>query len=104
MPPAIPTTHLSNRFLITPDSFTSKKPRPPLGSEAFSSWYNNTHGRRGTLWARYKSVLVENGNAARTMAAYIELNPVRASMVENPKAYRWCGYAVAGGQLACNGV
>ncbi|MFD2160248.1 hypothetical protein ACFSW8_15200 [Rubritalea tangerina] len=49
-------------------------------------------------------MLVENGNAARTMAAYIELNPVRASMVENPKAYRWCGYAVAGGQLACNGV
>ncbi|MFC4992134.1 transposase [Rubritalea tangerina] len=75
--------------------------------QRFSTWYNKKHGRRGTLWeARYKSVLVENGYAARTMAAYIELNPVRAGMVEDPKAYRWCGYAeaVAGGQLARNGL
>ena len=75
--------------------------------QRFSSWYNKKHSRRGTLWeARYKSVLVENGYAARTMAAYIDLNPVRAGMVNDPKDYRWCGYAeaVAGGQLARNGV
>lgn len=75
--------------------------------QRFSSWYNKKHGRRGTLWeARYKSVLVENGYAARTMAAYIELNPVRAGMVNDPKDYRWCGYAeaVAGGKVARNGV
>ena len=68
--------------------------------QRFSSWYNKKHGRRGTLWeARFKSVLVENGYAARTMAAYIDLNPVRAGMVTDPKDYRWCGYgeAVAGG-------
>jgi len=75
--------------------------------QRFSSWYNKKHGRRGTLWeSRYKSVLVENGLAARAMSAYIDLNPVRAGIAKDPKNYRWCGYgeAVAGGQLARNGI
>ncbi|MBL9177588.1 MAG: hypothetical protein JNM65_05955, partial [Verrucomicrobiaceae bacterium] len=43
-----------------------------------------------------KSVLVEGkGEALRTMAAYIDLNPVRAGLVKDPKDYRWCGYAEA---------
>jgi putative transposase len=29
------------------------------------------------------------------MAAYIDLNPVRADIVSDPKDYRWCGYAAA---------
>lgn len=29
------------------------------------------------------------------MAAYIDLNPVRAGLVEDPKDYRWSGYAEA---------
>ena len=67
----------------------------------FSCWFNKKHGRVGTLWeSRFKSVLVEDGVAARTMAAYIDLNPVRAGMVSDPKDYRWCSYAeaVAGGK------
>jgi len=64
--------------------------------ERFSRWFNKRHGRRGTLWQdRYRSVLVENGEALRTMAAYIDLNPVRAGLVDDPKDYRWCGYAEA---------
>ena len=66
--------------------------------ERFSRWFNKKHDRRGTLWMdRFKSVLVENGEALRTMAAYIDLNPVRAGIVEDPKDYRWCGYAEAMG-------
>jgi hypothetical protein len=40
------------------------------------------------------------------MAAYIDLNAVRAGIVEDPKAYRWCGYgeALGGGQLARKGL
>ena len=30
-----------------------------------------------------------------TAAAYIDLNPIRAHMVSDPKEYRWCGYAAA---------
>ncbi|MCX6850160.1 MAG: transposase [Verrucomicrobia bacterium] len=65
--------------------------------ERFSRWFNKRRGRRGTLWMdRFKSVLVEgNGEALRTMAAYIDLNPVRAGVVSDPKDYRWCGYAEA---------
>jgi hypothetical protein len=55
---------------------------------------------------RYKSVLVQDGDALRTMAAYIDLNPVRAGLVEDPKDYRWCGYAesVAGSKRARRGL
>ena len=64
--------------------------------ERFSRWFNKRHGRRGMLWQdRYRSVLVEDGDALRTMAAYIDLNPVRAGLIDDPKDYRWCGYAEA---------
>ena len=66
--------------------------------QRFSIWYNRNHDDRlGTFWMdRFKSVLVEGqGNPLQTMAAYIDLNPVRAGIVEDPKDYRFCGYAEA---------
>jgi putative transposase len=68
--------------------------------ERFTKWFNGRHKRSGTLWEdRFKSVIVESGTAARTIAAYIDLNPVRAGMVSDPADYRWSGYgeAVGGG-------
>ena len=67
----------------------------------FSVWFNRTHQRKGTLWEeRYKSVIVEDGWAAKTMAAYIDLNPVRAGMVKDPADYRYSSYgeAIGGGR------
>ena len=68
----------------------------------FAQWFNRRHERYGVLWAdRFKSVLVEGGKGARspepleTMAAYIDLNPVRAGLCEDPKDYRYCGYGEA---------
>ncbi len=76
--------------------------------QRYSRWHNARHGRRGTLWeGRYHSVLVDGaGEACVTMAAYIDLNPVRAGIVRDPKDYRWCGYgeAVAGQGGAREGV
>lgn len=65
--------------------------------QRFTRWYNKTHRRFGTLWAeRFKSVLVQNDTGVlRTVAAYLDLNPVRASLVEDPADYRWCSYAEA---------
>ncbi len=65
--------------------------------ERFSRWFNKRRQRRGTLWMdRYKSVIVEGkGEPLQTMATYIDLNPVRAGLVDDPKDYRWCGYAEA---------
>jgi putative transposase len=68
--------------------------------QRFTRWFNRTHERSGTLWEeRFKSVIVESGIAARTMAAYIDLNPVRAGMETDPADYRWSSYgeAVGGG-------
>ncbi len=44
-------------------------------------------------------MIAESGVAALRMAAYIDLNPVRAGMVKDPADYRWCSYgeAVGGG-------
>jgi hypothetical protein len=62
----------------------------------FAQWYNRRHHRYGVLWAeRFKSVLIEQGQALSAVAAYIDLNPLRAGLCEDPKDYRYCGYAEA---------
>jgi len=66
--------------------------------QRFSVWFNKENERKGTLFEeRFKSVLVEDGRARRMMAAYIDLNPVRAGIVEDPVDYPWSGYAHAVG-------
>ncbi len=76
--------------------------------QRFSIWFNKTHDRFGPVWSdRFKSVLVEGkGFVLQTMAAYIDLNPVRAGLVADPKDYRFCGYAeaVAGDVAATAGI
>ncbi|MCX6879494.1 MAG: transposase [Verrucomicrobia bacterium] len=73
--------------------------------QRFTQWFNRKHGRSGGLWEdAFKSVLVEDGVASRTMAAYIDLNPVRAGMVTDPADYRWSSYGEAmGGGARGNG-
>ncbi len=69
----------------------------------FSAWYNGENNRVGTLWeSRFRSVLVEgSGEALAATAAYIDLNPVRAGLVADPKDSRFCGYAEAlGGSMS----
>ena len=64
--------------------------------QRFSQWYNGAHDRKGTLWEeRFRSVLVDPEVALQVVACYIDLNPVRAGLVTDPKEYRWCGYAEA---------
>lgn len=74
----------------------------------FSIWFNKRHGRFGPVWAdRFKSVLVEpHGSAIQSVAAYIDLNCVRAGIVRDPKGYRFCGYAeaIAGSASARRGL
>lgn len=76
--------------------------------QRFSLWFNKSRDRFGPVWSeRFKSVLVEGDRwALKTVAAYIDLNAVRAGLVEDPKDYRFCGYgeAVGGGRLARSGL
>ena len=70
--------------------------------------YNRRHGRVGTLWEeRYKSLLVDGEvGALKAVAAYIDLNPVRAGLAKDPKDYRFSGYgeAMGGGIQARAGL
>jgi putative transposase len=68
-----------------------------LFKERCSAWFNKEFTTFGTLWAeRFKSLIVQNrAEEIRAVALYIDLNPVRAGLVEDPKDYRWCGYAEA---------
>jgi putative transposase len=76
--------------------------------QRFSAWYNRQQGRFGTLWAeRFRSTIVEGcAETLMLVSAYIDLNPVRAGMVKDPKDYRYCGYAeaLAGGKRIQNGI
>jgi putative transposase len=75
-----------------------------LVKQRFATWFNKSHQRYGALFAeRFKSVLIEpQTRAIQTVALYIDLNAVRAGLVQDPKDYRFCGYgeAVAGNRNA----
>ncbi|MFW2439851.1 MAG: transposase [Arenicellales bacterium] len=57
-------------------------------------YFNKKYGSSGALWeGRFKASSVEGERYLLTCYRYIELNPVRASMVESPGQYRWSSYA-----------
>ncbi len=59
--------------------------------ETFSRWYNKQKNRTGYFWgSRFKSILLEKKAALTHCLAYIDLNPVRARIVERLEDYRWC--------------
>jgi len=56
-------------------------------------YVNDTYNRSGTLWeGRFKSTLVDSDNYFLIVSRYIELNPVRANMVEYPSEYPWSSF------------
>ena len=76
--------------------------------QRFSQWYNRRNGRRGTLWEeRFKSILIEDSDCALSaVAAYLDLNAVRAGITKTPEDYRYCGYgeAMGGSEKAKAGI
>jgi putative transposase len=59
----------------------------------YVQYINRTYHRTGTLWdSRYKSSLVQADAYLLACQRYIELNPVRAAMVDDPAHYRWTSY------------
>lgn len=71
--------------------------------QTFSTWYNKRHGTKGYLWHdRFKGILVDIGEAQLVCSGYIDLNPVRAGLVDRPEDYRWSslGLKVRDGKMA----
>ena len=56
-------------------------------------YVNKAYKRTGTLWeGRYKSSLIDSDQYLLTCMEYIELNPIRANMVNHPGEYKWSSY------------
>jgi putative transposase len=76
--------------------------------QRFSQYYNRREKRSGPLWEqRFKSILLDGyAHVLGTVAAYIDLNPVRAGLSRDPKDYPFSGYgaAVAGNTAARGGL
>ncbi len=76
--------------------------------QRYTRWFNLAHGTAGTLWAeRFGSVLVQDTPwLVGLIAAYIDLNAVRAGLADLPENYRWCGYteALTGNETLCRAL
>ncbi len=62
--------------------------------QSFTRFYNKKHKRRGYFWGnRFKSLIIQKGETLINTIAYVDLNAVRAGIVEKPEDYRWCSIA-----------
>ncbi len=86
---------MTNHFhlLMTPSTKTGISRMMQLLGNRYVQYINKKYRRTGTLWeGRHKSCLVDAERYLLTCYRYIELNPVRAKMVEYPGDYRWSSY------------
>lgn len=59
----------------------------------YVQYFNHTHKRSGTLWeGRYRATVVDSETYLLKLMHYIEMNPVRAGMVAQPKEYKWSSH------------
>jgi REP element-mobilizing transposase RayT len=57
---------------------------------AYAQYFNRRHQRVGHLFqGRYKAFLVQDECYLLSLVRYIHMNPVRASLIKSPEAYRW---------------
>ncbi len=82
-------THL----LATPGTESSLPKTMQSVGRRYVQYFNYTYSRTGTLWeGRYKATVVDSEPYLLTCMRYIELNPVRAGMAEEPSDYPWSSY------------
>ena len=89
------TNHI--HFLVTPESKASISNTLKVAGSRYAQYINKKYRRTGTLWeGRHRSSLVQSERYLLTCMRYIELNPVRANMVQRPEEYQWSSYGVNG--------
>jgi putative transposase len=85
------TNHV--HLLLTPEAKESCALLMKNLGQRYVQVVNKKLGRTGTLWeGRFKSCLVGTEAYALACYRYIELNPVRAGIVDAPGKYRWSSY------------
>ena len=61
--------------------------------QRYVQYINRNYERSGTLWeGRFRSCLVQQDTYLMACYRYIELNPVRAGLVQHPSQYQWSSY------------
>ena len=89
------TNHV--HLLVTPPSAEALPQLVMSLGRRYVQYINRKYKRTGTLWdSRYKSSLVHADDYLLLYQRYIELNPVRAGMVDDPARYRWSSYRANG--------
>jgi len=93
------TNHI--HLLASPESEDSLPRMMQWLGGHYARYFNRCYRRRGSLWeGRYKTSLIDSDAYLLKCYRYIELNPVRAGMVEHPRQYPWSSYrANAGDQV-----
>ena len=82
-------THL---LVTAADAFAPARMMQSLGRK-YVRHFNERHGRTGTLWeGRYRSGLIDSERYLLQCSRYIEMNPVRARIANEPGAYRWSSF------------
>ena len=85
------TNHV--HLLITPYTQQGISKVVQMLGRYYVQYFNFQYKRTGTLWeGRYKASLIDSDMYALVCYRYIELNPVRASMVDHPSEYPWSSY------------
>ena len=85
------TNHV--HLLTTPNNEIGNSRMMQAIGRSYVGYINHTYSRTGALWeGRYKSTLVDSEDYLLTVHRYIELNPVRAGMVEHASEYSWSSY------------
>lgn len=92
------TNHV--HLLVTPEGSDSISRLIQYVGRHYVAYVNHRYGKSGTLWeGRHKGCVVANDHYLLACMRYIELNPVRAVMVDRPGDYRWSSYRInAGGE------
>lgn len=89
------TNHV--HLLVTPTVADSAGQLMKRLGQRYVQRVNRLYRRSGTLWeGRYRSSLVQDETYALACHRYIELNPVRAGMVDHPRDYPWSSYRAKG--------
>lgn len=89
------TNHV--HLLVTPSTDNGVSRMMQTLGRHYVRYFNHTHQRTGTLWeGRFRSCVVDTDYYFLVCQRYIELNPVRAGMVEAPECYTWSSYHTNG--------
>ncbi|UZJ45317.1 transposase [Marinimicrobium sp. C6131] len=81
-------------LLLTPSDESGVARMMQALGRRYVQYFNKSYERTGTLWeGRYRSTLVDSESYLLAAYRYIELNPVRAGMVDHPSEYPWSSYA-----------